>query len=632
MANPSTWMTDNMSQLSGKTLKQIVFFGTHDSGMSELHGTKANILAQGYCTKTQTLDIHDQVVLAGARYLDVRPSYYEADALSDVPSGNYTAHWSDMSGSHSWVGLIGRSVSNVCSDLLSAVAPTDGTAQLGANELILVEISHGAYLKEALPQSDLSQGDQNAIIQTFIDQLGDYLYKATDLSLDPFSRTLGDIFSGGTTGPLILLWSSSSSFSQCTYTAADGFFLGSSLGYYNTWGDANTSDSTTLINDLRASLQKNLSTNPFFLLCWHITGGPGTDLSDEAAVLNPLFQDTIANWFSTNIISANALPSIVASDFVSNDTGQLLDVCVAVNYGQYTGLESPNTQSQSSLVTPSLVELNGQLYLAWTGTDSKLNVSCSTDGGASFGTPFTSEKAIGGPSLCVRGTDLYIAWTGTDNKLNIAQVTISGSTVTGFTRQVTWDQKSMLAPSLASFNGNLYIAWTGVHDYNLYVAYAPNGGMSFANPLTPTQRSAQPPSLTVSNGNLLIVWGGASSSDLYVAQVALNDDAPSSLVNVVVLPSNVAGLAINAQCPSIVSVNGVLYLAWADATTYQLTMLSSTDNGQTFADPYVSSQLASAIQPPSAGPSLCVSGQTLYFAWPDNGNNELNVAEFNVGT
>src|SRR5580658_6554532 len=65
MANATTWMTDNFSQLSGKTLQDIVFFGTHDTGMSECHGTKANVGALTPSTQTQTLNVHDQVVLAG---------------------------------------------------------------------------------------------------------------------------------------------------------------------------------------------------------------------------------------------------------------------------------------------------------------------------------------------------------------------------------------------------------------------------------------------------------------------------------------------------------------------------------------------------------------------------------------
>jgi hypothetical protein len=525
---------------------------------------------------------------------------------------------------------MGQPLADVCTNL------TDAMAQLGDYELVLAEISHGGYLKEGGAATSLSLADIANILTPLMTALGPYLYKNAN-SVDPFTLTLDEIF-GGNTGPKILLWSSSSEFNQGAnpnpplpyYTSADGFFYNQNVKYYNSYDDADSDDPQTVATDLGISLKNNLLSNPFFLLAWHITGNPLINLSTEAAVLNPPFQDSIANWFSSGIISANAVPSIVTCDFASSDTSQMLDICVALNYGQYTGLKSPTTLQERSLLTPSIIELNEQLYLAWTGTDSTLNVSCSTDGGATFGAPYTTQKAMGGPSLASLNGNLYIAWTGTDKSLNIAQVVISGSTITGFTRQLTWDQNSMNGPSLASFNGNLYIAWTGENDGNLYVAYAPNGGMDFAKPLNPTQKTVLSPSLTGNGTNLMIAWGGESSYDVYVAQVSPSDGAPANLVNVVVLPNTVAGLAINVQCPSLASVNNVLYLAWADANTGQLAMLSSVDNGQTFTNPYLSWQLTPAgpSDTSTAGPSLCASGQNLYFTWPGTDNNTLNVAEF----
>jgi hypothetical protein len=326
---------------------------------------------------------------------------------------------------------------------------------------------------------------------------------------------------------------------------------------------------------------------------------------------------------------ATAVPSIVTCDFASSDTSQMLDICLALNYGQYTGLNNPSNFLQyRSSDNPSIVEFGGQFYLAWTGTNGGLNVSCSTDGGATFGEPFETQKAMGGPSLASLNGDLYMAWTGSDNKLNIAQLAISGSTVTGFTRQVTWtDQSSTNGPSLASFNGNLYIAWTGENAGNVYVASAPNGGMAFDGPGPSTQKSLYSPSLTVNGTNLMIAWGAAPWS-VCVAQVSLSDLGPVVPANVDPLPNT---LALTVQCPSLTSVTGVLYLAWADTNTGQLAMLSSVDNGQTFTNPYQSWQLSLAFGNNLggiAGPSLCASGQNLYFAWPGTDNHSLNFAEF----
>jgi hypothetical protein len=629
MANPTTWMTDNFSQLSPKTLQEIVFFGTHDTGMSECHGTAANVSSLTPSTKTQTLNVHDQVVLAGVRYLDVRPSYYESNALSDnTPSGNYLAHWSST-GPATWGGLMGQPLADVCTNL------TDAMAQLGDYELVVAEISHGGYLKESGAATSLSLADIASILTPLMTALGPYLYKNANCP-NPFTLTLAEIF-GGDTGPKILLWSSSSEFNQGAspgpslpyYTSADGFFYNQSVKYYNSYQDADSGDPQTVVNSLGTSLQTNLLKNPFFLLAFHITGNPTLTLSTEAAILNPTFQDSIANWFSRGFISATAVPSIVTCDFASSDTSQMLDICVALNYGQYTGLKSPTTLLERSLLTPSIVEFGEQLYLAWTGTDGALNVSCSTD----FGNPFTTQKAMGGPSLASLNGNLYIAWTGSDKNLNIAQLVISGSTVTGFTGQVPVGQSSKNGPSLASFNGNLYIAWTGENNDNLCVAYAPNGGMVFDGPLPSTQKSTYSPSLTVNGTNLMIAWGDATSSDLYVcvAQVSLSDAGPAVPANVDPLPNTVAGLALNVQCPSLASVNSVLYLAWADAYTGQLAMLSSVDNGQTFSNPYSSWQTttpAGLSGSSTAGPSLCASGQNLYFTWPGTNNNALNVAEF----
>jgi hypothetical protein len=78
-----------------------------------------------------------------------------------------------------------------------------------------------------------------------------------------------------------------------------------------------------VVNDLGTSLQTNLLKNPFFLLAFHVTGNPTLTLSTEAAILNPTFQDSIANWFSRGFISATAVPSIVTCDFASSDTSQM---------------------------------------------------------------------------------------------------------------------------------------------------------------------------------------------------------------------------------------------------------------------------------------------------------------------
>ena len=84
-----------------------------------------------------------------------------------MPSGNYLAHWSDFSSTDKdWVGLVGRALESVCTDLAGAMA------QLGRNELVLVELSHGAYLTESLTQTSLSNADLANILTPLITSLG----------------------------------------------------------------------------------------------------------------------------------------------------------------------------------------------------------------------------------------------------------------------------------------------------------------------------------------------------------------------------------------------------------------------------------------------------------------------------
>jgi hypothetical protein len=99
-------------------------------------------------------------------------------------------------------------------------------------------------------------------------------------------------------------------------------------------------------------------------------------------------------------------------------------------FGQYSGFVNQCTTAQTSRNSPSMASLNGNLYLAWTGTDDKLNVMSSTDGGLTFANQFPSKQypstqnSTLSPSLFVVNGTLNIAWTGTDLKLNLATVTL----------------------------------------------------------------------------------------------------------------------------------------------------------------------------------------------------------------
>jgi len=118
--------------------------------------------------------------------------------------------------------------------------------------------------------------------------------------------------------------------------------------------------------------------------------------------------------------------------------------------------------------------MNGDLYLAWTGVgNNRLNIAqVGLDGNGdpvSLADPVVlSETSPAGPALASLNGNFYLAWTGTrNNQLNIAG---TSDNLTTFPRMYISPQTSQEAPSLCILNGNLYLAWTGVGNNKLNIA------------------------------------------------------------------------------------------------------------------------------------------------------------------
>ena len=99
-----------------------------------------------------------------------------------------------------------------------------------------------------------------------------------------------------------------------------------------------------------------------------------------------------------------------------------------------------------------------ELYLAWTGTDNRLNVGSSSDG-VHFGKITLPESSFVAPVIEDLSGTIYLSWTGTDNHLNL----ISSSDGITFSHEVTLPESSFVAPALIEdrHRSKLYLAWTG---------------------------------------------------------------------------------------------------------------------------------------------------------------------------
>jgi hypothetical protein len=130
-----------------------------------------------------------------------------------------------------------------------------------------------------------------------------------------------------------------------------------------------------------------------------------------------------------------------------------------------TGSKTTLPDVDTTSAAPALTPFGGRLVLAYTGTDAghHLNVLSTTDGvhwgdkGILGQTTFASD----GPALTAYGRFLVIAWTGTDTRLNDAYSVDSMNFGPANTFGAYYGATSQYGPALITLNGDLYVAWTG---------------------------------------------------------------------------------------------------------------------------------------------------------------------------
>jgi hypothetical protein len=264
---------------------------------------------------------------------------------------------------------------------------------------------------------------------------------------------------------------------------------------------------------------------------------------------------------------------------------------------------------------PAMAQL-GSVFIGWTGVgNNQLNLASSTDG-HTFRNKYTSgETSRDAPALCVHNKTMYIAWTGTNSLLNVAVVNIQGSTVTGFSNKVTLSEMSTQSPALASLNGRLYIGWRGIGNNSLNVMSSADG-RTFTTKYTSNETGNDAPALCAHNGRLFIAWPGSGNNlQLNVAAVNHSGASVTGFGNKVTLAET------STERPALASFDGKLFVAWR-GTNSDLNLMASADNGRTFLDKYTS-QESSLLSP-----ALTPSDRLLLYSWADTQSiPQLNVAQ-----
>ena len=156
---------------------------------------------------------------------------------------------------------------------------------------------------------------------------------------------------------------------------------------------------------------------------------------------------------------------------------------------------------QRTAGSPAIAPLGSEVILAWTGSDSHLNLATSQ--GLGFSEPsrldYTSRVS---PALSTFESTVALAWTGTDFHLNLAV----GQAADGLlSSECRLEDTSEEGPALCAMGGVTFIAWVGA-DAHLNVALVEAGRVR--NSLRLDERTFYEPWLVIHAGALFLVWTG----------------------------------------------------------------------------------------------------------------------------
>ncbi len=218
-------------------------------------------------------------------------------------------------------------------------------------------------------------------------------------------------------------------------------------------------------------------------------------------------------------------------------------------------------------VTPGLGLWNGILYVAWSD-QRQLHTLRSRDRGGHWGNDtLLNETSHHGPAICEFNGDLYIAWTGTDEfaLLNVKS-SHDGDT---FANKVTLREDSAFGPALTVFNEELYLAWVGVDPQRQLNIISSPDGTNFHNKQILGQSSIGSPALEVARTDsspfgdpgvpvLLLAWTDPTGS----LRVGGSTDGQTFLFGGPIgSETSVTGPALQTQ-EFLPSLNTVVYIAW----------------------------------------------------------------------
>ncbi|OON36510.1 hypothetical protein BTJ39_21290 [Izhakiella australiensis] len=331
--NDSAWMSNNISDIGNKTLREICMLGTHDAGMGVF--TSGTPFASPCNTVTQKKQISGQLQL-GSRYFDIRPV---------VSGGNFfTGHYTEIDAGliKSWQGANGQSIESVINDI------NEYTKENA--ELIILHLSHDL-------DTDVGNSKYSPFTQ---EQWGDLLsYMKSNISHlksvtgdDITKLTLNDYIGDGEAAVIIVVEPSGENIKSDEFIG-EGVYPATCFPVYNSY--ANTNDLDVMIKDQLDKMRKE-KTSPegsYFLLSWTLTQS-ASQITTCATGLGKSILDLAENAnasLNAKLLPAcnkTCFPNIVYIDAINEDT-DVIDLVMKIN----DSLEKENKDME---VTPQEIK------------------------------------------------------------------------------------------------------------------------------------------------------------------------------------------------------------------------------------------------------------------------------------
>jgi hypothetical protein len=298
-------------------------------------------------------------------------------------------------------------------------------------------------------------------------------------------------------------------------------------------------------------------------------------------------------------------------------------VSVLDGYGEVVA-EGSLILDEKSSTSCALAARSGEVLLAWTGSDYRINILSSADGrvfegkqtlghrssktvqtSSSVGTDGFSQTTTSteplAPALAVAHRGRFMAWTGTDGRPNVWGADLPGPA------HAVLPERTGHPPALAPWRDELALAWTG-SDRRLNVAWTQGG--AFGSPYTFDETSAHGPALAGVSDELALAWTGTDRR-LNVLVTQGGRFGPPRMLD-----------ETSLQAPALCAVDGLLVLGWT-GTDRRLNVMALGPG-------YVGTP---ARIPATTGcpPVLCAHDRSLLVAWTGS-DRRLNVARLHRPT